>query len=474
MANGPGIFLPPGGPFTPHSAKLGSAGTTGGIVGAPAVAPIGVVIAFDDPWDAVNPTWTRIDDPNAVDLVTGWSIDRGRSYELDKTATGSATVRIIDLNGLLDPTNSTSPYYGKIEPRKQAAIILQNPANGAWTMVFRGFIDGWNYTVDVSEKYMTAEIDLVDALEFFSTVEVIPAQHGIAPPAGSGVQGDVLYAAQQVDDRIRAALADAQWPDGYSVIFSGNVAVQDTVYAPRTQILSVIQDAADAEWPGVANFYIAKTGEPTFHGRLARFNPSAYGIAAWKCGDLTAYTGDSTRAVISGLQFSRDLPHVINSGLATPQGIRDEDIAGQVSNNTGSIATYGTRTWSAENLITLHGDETGTPDALTETAKFSQYYPANYGSPRNRISQVTFRPLDPSSAMGLTTWTLMCDVEIGDTITVTVTHPGGGGFNEEPFFVEGIHYDARPMNATNPEVTVTLDLSPQGYFNDSGALFSPH
>ena len=468
----PGSALAP--PFIPATNTAAVLGGGGSIAGAAAAGPVGVVVAFDDPWDAVNPTWTRIDDPNGVSLVNAWSIDRGRSYELDKTATGTARVQIIDLNGLLDPTNSTSPYYGKIDPRKQAAIALQNPVTGVWTTLFRGFIESWDYTVDVSEKYMTAEIGLVDAMDHFASTEVIPGLHGVTPPAGSGVQGDVLYAAQQVDDRIRAALADAGWPTGFSVIFSGNVAVQDTVYSPRAQILSVIQDAADAEWPGVANFYIAKDGKPTFHGRLARFNPSAYGIAAWKCGDLAAFAGDSTRAVISGLQFSRDLPHVINAALATPQGVKDEDIAGQQDTNTGSIATYGARTWSAENLVTLHGDETGTPDALTETLKYARYYAQNYAAPRNRVSQVVFRPLNPTSAQGPSAWQLMCDVEIGDTITVTVTHPGGGGFNEEPFFVEGIHYDAKPMTADYPEVTVTLDLSPQAYFNDSGALFSTH
>ncbi len=472
MPNGPGIFLPPG-PFRPHAATLGS-GAGGGPLGPSAAGPLGVCIAFDDPWDAVNPTWTRIDDPAGVDVVQGWQIDRGRSYELDKTATGTATVRLVDTRGLFDPTNSTSPYYQKIEPLKQALIALQNPLTGTWTTIFRGFVDEWSYTLDVSEHFMFAELQLVDGLEKLAATEVVPANAGTTPPDGSGVAGDVLYISQQVDDRIKAALFDAGWPTALTDIFSGNVSVQDVVYAPRSQILSVIQDAADAEWPGVANFFMSKDGIATFHGRQARFNPTAYGLGAWKCGDVAAITADSSRAPVSGLGFSRGLTQVINAALATPQGISDADVPGQLSTNTGSIAKFGARTWSAENLITRRGDEAGTPDMLTETKKYSDYYPANYGDPRNRVNQVVFRPWMLNDAHGAALWALVCGVEIGDTLTVTTTHPGGGGFNEEPFFVEGVHYTAQPMNAEAPEVTCTLDLSPQGFFDDSGALFSPH
>ena len=43
----------------------------------------------------------------------------------------------------------------------------------------------------------------------------------------------------------------------------------------------------------------------------------------------------------------------------------------------------------------------------------------------------------------------------------------GGGFAGDYFFVEGVHYDIKPLNATNPEVTVTLDVSPAGYFSSN-------
>lgn len=451
----PGLVLaPPGGPTTQPATR--TAPTTA-VAASPGATQHGVCVAFNDPWNAINPTWTRLDDPAGVWTVTSWSIDRGRTYELDKTGTGTATVNIIDIQGLFDPTNSTSPFYGLTDPLKQAMIALDNPTTGTPTTMFRGFIEDWDYTLDVSAKFMTLQLRLVDALDLFAATEVVPGQHG---DTSSSATGDVVYLSQPVDDRIRAGLADAGWPEGYSTIFTGNVNVQDVVYAPRSSILSVIQDAADAEFPAVANFYIAKTGEPTFHGRLARFNPSAYGLGSWTCGDTAAASAATTStAIVSGLSFNRGLANIHNAALVTPQGIADADIAGQLSYDSGSIATYGARTWSAENLITLNEQVTGTT-ANPETKKYGDFVVSNNAAPRTRISQITFRPQDPASVAGVATWSLICGVEISDTVTVTTTHPGGGGFNAEPYFVEGVHYDARPLSDTMHEVTLTLDISP--------------
>ena len=64
-------------------------------------------IAFDDPTLTWEPTWTRLD--NTDNLVTSYTIDRGRQYELDTTDTGRATVEITDTDGILDPTNPPAP-----------------------------------------------------------------------------------------------------------------------------------------------------------------------------------------------------------------------------------------------------------------------------------------------------------------------------------------------------------------------------
>ena len=401
-------------------------------------------------------------------LANGWRIDRGRNYELDRTATGTASIGIVDTSGLLDPTNTGGPFYGTIDPMRPAAIALQHPVTGVWHTLFRGYAANYVFDIDISENVINGEIQCVDGMDLLAAIEVVPDQVGDTLTADVE-PGNVLYAAARVDDRIRAALTDAGIPSSMTTIFTGNVNLQDTVYAPRSQILAVVQDAADGEFPGVANFFVSKDGIYTFHGRLARFNPSdpQYGINHWYAGDTAAaVSGGGTVVPISSLSFDRDKDKIINAALSTPQNIASADISGQLAVDAGSIATYGTRTISFENLTTDGHVSPGSTTANVETKKFATYYTSNMEAPRNRINTVTFRPQPPGSTYASAAWDLMCGIEIGDLIDITTTHPGGGGFNES-FFVEGIHYEARPLNSTFPDVTLTLDLSPKAYFDSN-------
>ncbi len=217
--------------------------------------------------------------------------------------------------------------------------------------------------------------------------------------------------------RINQALNDAGWPATLRSIFSGNVALQEVVYQRNSSLLQVILDAADAEFPGVANVYVDKNGKVTFRGRFARFDPTnpQYGITFWPCGD-TAACADTTYAPIFGLDFSRGKSNLINSAIALP-----------------------------------------------ETGLYSAYYVDNYKDPRNRVNQIRFRPVATTHPNATALWGTVCGVEIGDVISLKCTFPWGGGFDED-FYVEGIHYDAVPLNATMPDINLTLDLSPAAYY----------
>jgi hypothetical protein len=410
----------------------------------------------------------------AETVVASWNVDRGRSYELDKTATGTATVLINDVEGLYDPTNASSPYFGQIRPLKQMALALQNPITLAWRTVFRGFIEEYAYQLDPSQTVMRLEIKLVDALDILAAAQMMPKAGG----GGLALWGDGLLASDPgvvhfdadptgPDDRINQILDQAGWPSDMREIFSGNVKLKETNYSPNTEALAAIQDAADAEFPGVSNVYVSKTGVVTFHGRLARFNPTepTYGIDLWKCGDGAAVVASpSDTAQIRDLQFGIDKNKIVNVASATPMGILEADIAGQNVEDAASKDEFGPRAWSAENLLTDGGLSSGTTD-LEETKLFAEYYVQNMAEPATRVSTVTFRSVPPDMVGAAALWNLICNVEIGDQLEITTTHPGGGGFNADTYFIEGIHYDVQPLNPSYHDVTLTLDLSPAAYWS---------
>jgi hypothetical protein len=426
-------------------------------------------------WDAA---WTRIDD--VPSRLVSSTIDRGRQYELDRTDAARATVQINDTDGTLDPTNPAGPYYGLIEPLRQAVICARNPVADEWQQRFRGWITDWNYSFDPSQQVNRLQLELTDVFEILGAAEMIPGadfdipggHYGLLPPPESA--GQIVYGEQTVQERIQAILADAGVPAGFAVVFSGNVRVRQTVYSAAETPLVAIQEAADAEFPGVSNVYTDRLGRLVFHGRLAKFDPAGVAAGAspgawdwhhWHAGDGAAVHADlGAVAQLRRFGFNQGVSKIINSALATPLNIADEDTPGQLVQDFTSIGRYGSRSWSAPNLLTKEG-LLDSSTALEETRRFAQYYVDNYAQPRNRADQVGFRSIRPGAPGASITWQLLTRVDISDRIDLTVTSPGGGGFAAEPFYVEGVHETSRPLNPDHDDVTVTLDLSPAAYFD---------
>jgi hypothetical protein len=468
-----------------------------------------VGVAFDDVTLEPDPTWTYLTDTE--NLVAGYEIERGRQYEFDKVDTGSAKVTIYDRDGVLDPTLTTGPYFGKIEPLLQIQIELWNPVTETWSTRFRGFILEYDYSVDPSTHQdgddntvgvSRLELDCADLFAILTAIEmqpdlvagspsfgdVLPAQvepgnifFDNAGPDGGGNSGGHVRAVQ--------VLGNAGIPTELYVIFSLNINCPETVYSPSQNVLEVLQDIADAEFPTLGMVYVDRKGRIALHGRLSRFDPAtvaagatpgAWDFTEWKAGDEFA-TKDpmlSNVVQIRTFAFNRGWSKVFNYALCTPKDIASEDIEGQVSRDDASIATFGFRAWSAENLVigapsgdplTSSGADTLTGlDALSACRTFADYITANYATPHNRVTELTFRSMRPDDPRAAANWALLCGVDINDLIDLYVRGPGDGPieyiFNGDQFFVEGISESAEPLNGEYADVTVALDLSPRAAF----------
>ena len=441
----------------------------------------GINLAPGDTALEATPSWERID---LTYTVQSWSIDRGREHEMSKTGTGTASIQLVDRNGDFDPTNTGGAFYDRLTtptpqpmgPMVQAAISLQNPVTDVWTTLFRGFIASIQWVPYRSEQHANVTLELVDGLAFLAACEMAPNGD-----FGDGVdEGNIIFLEDEdldaVQTRINTVLDQANWPSALRSVFTGNVGLQRTVYAPRSTVLSVIQDAADAEFPDIANVYIsgprgevgdAPPGSLTFHGRYARFHPDTvdYDIRTWQLGDNAAADLDIDVVPASPpLVASLDDTLLYTSAISTPMDPEgDQDFTGQYVTNVTGAANKGLRTWSAENLLTAGGEDATT--AIQETREFANYVTDNYSRPRVRVGQLTIKPrrLDHPNATAV--WALLGNIDISDIVHLTTTHGGGGGFDDD-FYVEGIHYQARP-GGTIPYVELTLDVSPAGYYDDN-------
>ena len=331
-------------------------------------------------------------------------------------------------------------------------------------------------------------LECVDLMDFLANVELsADGSFGSSVSASGDIVYDAITATTAVQTRITQVLNEVaaeaglvSWPSGLRSIYTGNVGLLARTYTSRTAALTVIQEAAEAEFPGgVSNFYVSKDGVASFRGRYARFDytNATYSVDEWALGDDAAATAAPTTVVrISPpLVFSRDKENIYTAASAAPantEGLVDLTSSDRAANyvvNATAAQTYGLRTWAAEDLATRNG--AGSTTALQETNLFADYYLANYAAPRTRVGALTVRPQAPGGIFGDATWDLLQGVELGDYLELTTTHVAGG-FTSTPWFVEGISYEIVPMTATHPEVTLTLDVSPQSYW-DSNPFVGP-
>lgn len=413
----------------------------------------------------VAPSWTRLDNLGGGLRLSSVEIRRGRQDELEKNEAGTLVARFNDRAGDVDPTLVdwiSRPF----------AWAVRNPVTDTWHPRFRGAIDEHTYELDPTGLVKgDVLIEAVDCLDYFSNFQLqpFPACGDPAPPQSEGFifYEDTLVTGPQL--RINQAYADCGWPSGLSSTFTGNVNLLESVYSVGDSILSVIRDAADAEFPGVANHFADKFGVSCFHGRNARFDPVATAATAthWDFHDWIIGTGGVQ--IRPPFSSGRTRRLVRNQATCYPMGIAQADRAAQSIEDAGSRAIHGGRGWAAPDLFTKDGITTG-KTGPEECLAFAQYILDNYAASVPRIPQVSFKALLPSDVRGPDLWEFVTQVDISDRVTITRAHPGGGGFSASQYFVEGIsetwRYGVKDLDSGFPFLDMTLDLSPATYWSE--------
>jgi hypothetical protein len=464
-----------------------------------------VLIAFDDGPLEPTPTWTRIDSPSSDfpdGFVSGYDTQNGRQTLLSVTGTGTGTVYINDhKEGLFDPRNSGSPYYQKLDG-KQILLQLWDPVREVWEPQFRGTVDNASYDIDGSAVNSdgdpinaSIQLDCVDAFDYLAGFGLTPGLAGDRPPAG-GADG-VWYAAttDEAFVRILQILDDANYPspnDGIqSVIFSGNVALQTVKYDPDESALTALRDCADAEFPFISNLYVDRFGRVVFHGRYGRFDPEDLSAFAgsdrwdwhsWKGGDGKHIALDSDRAQIRVLSYDQGRINVVNVATCYPANMPPSQMPSQVYADTTSIADYGQHAAPPmSDLLTaqpindnLNGHPTWT--RYTETEKFAELLVKNQKDPRESVTALQVKTVDPSDARATAVWALLTQADVSDVINLAVGYPSGigltGGSPADDYFIEGRQVRVRPLDRDVYDyVELDLEVSPRAWSSDPHSVF---
>lgn len=431
-----------------------------------------MLIALADGPLVAEPTWTRFDEL-ADCRCSGFDWTRGRQSEFDVTQTGSARVFFHDRAGTLDDDDLVG---------LQIMLQLYDPVADAWEPCFRGHIEDISRDPSPNAPALTdTEIECVGIFAYLGGVKMVLGQMGATLP--TGVSGVVFYedgpAATGTNDptdggRIELLLDDADISTDMYVVFSLNVDVNETLYEPDDDILSAVRDAADADFPGIANVYEDRFGRVAVHGREARFDPVtvAAGAAAgaWEFKTLSAGTrGDvgTSAAQIREFSYNRPRTRIVNSYVAYPRADENgvafdrSNIESLVRTDPTSIAANGWHGKDAPDLI-IKAHKTNGNTGADECGLFGDFYIANYATVRKNVQRVSFKSTRPTDPRAAKTWQLITTIDISDIIELTIAE---AGLVAEPFYVEGISGSCRVARPGFDMVTFTPNLTPKAYYS---------
>jgi hypothetical protein len=158
------------------------------------------------------------------------------------------------------------------------------------------------------------------------------------------------------------------------------------------------------------------------------------------------------------LEFDRALQNIVNVATCYPQGTQTTQIPSQVYADSGSIGAYGQYASPAiENLLTgkpitdnLNGHPTW--DRYTECLKYAELLVKNQKDPRESITALQVKTVDPSDSRATDVWAFLTQADVSDLVNVKVGYPHGTGFTgaspADDYFIEGRQMRVRPLNAS--------------------------
>jgi hypothetical protein len=429
-----------------------------------------VLIALSDGPLVAEPTWTRYDlEPTCRNQ--GFDCETGRQSELEVTDTGTARVYFADRDGTLNDGDIVGC---------QIMLQLYDPVTETWHPRWRGHIDDISHEVSPSVYGLAnVSVECVGIFDYLGGVNMLPGFGDTFPAHLPNAEGTVFYENEQVNNRIIALLTNAGIVSTMRVIFSGNVEVQESQFDFDDVILQAVRDAADAEFPGVANVYEDRFGRVVFHGRFARFDPEGVATeeANWDFTRWNAATGsdvDEEIAQIREFAFNRPRSRIINSYLAWPHSDENgfefprEDIEALIRTDPTSIGIYGYRGGHDAPGLIIKENVNNSNTGAEECGLFGDYYIANYATIHKNVQRVTLKSLHPDDPRAEATWAAMVGMDISDGMNLTVSE---AGFSAESYFIDGLSVSCRYLNPEYDMVTVTPNLTPEAYYDTD--VFDP-
>ena len=350
-------------------------------------------------------------------IVLSVSIRRGRNRQLDQFNAGTAQVVFNNNSRILDPLNTSSPYYPYVLPRSPIIIY----ANG--TPIYTGFVEDWNLDYqNANQGRMVARC--VDAFGTLANQQL----NAFTPSAESS------------SARVNTVLDRPEINyQGSRSIGSGTSTLGAYAVPQDTNALNYLQQVNTSEQ---GYLFTAADGSLTFKGRSSVLNPVS------GASFTTNGTGIPYMTLVN--QYGSELlyNYIVTQ---SPAG------AAQTNSDSTSIALYQAQNYNLLNLLN---------STTTEVNGLGAYLLGKYRNPVLRFTGISCELAALTSAQ----WSTIFAIDLTSIITVQKDFSTGTPTSEsQTLIVSGIEHRIVPGSHN---VSFTMESTDGNqYFTFNDAIF---
>jgi hypothetical protein len=325
-------------------------------------------------------------------IVESVNITRGRSRQLDQFNAGTATIAFDNASQILNPSNTSSPYYPFVLPRCPVQIL----ANGI--PIYTGLVTDWNLDYDISNQ----DIMYASCSDQF-TVLANQALNAVTPSAElSGARINAVLSLPEINYQ------------GARAIDTGSSTLGAYAIAQDTNVLNYLQLVNTSEQ---GYLFMSANGTLNFKGRSSVLNPVAGATFN------TDGTGLPYQTLVN--QYGDELlyNYIVTQ---SPAGAK------QTASNATSIALYQSQQYALLDLLN---------STTTEVAGLGNYLLGKYQNPVLRYTGLSTQ----MAALSTANQNIILSLDMTSICTVVKNFVVGTPTTEtQTLIVSGISHNITP------------------------------
>jgi len=326
------------------------------------------------------------------------TVRRGRARTTDNTASGTATLTLLDLARDYDTENTSSPYYPDLPWIGSPLEVSYRRTSPTWHEIYVGTIDIVQWESNPAG---------------FNVASFV-ASDTLAQLARQALLTDTTFAAAPSGTRINDILNQAVEVSAATSIDAGTVTLVERTESAGANLLDLANRASMAEF---GEFFAANDGTLVFRQRYSNANPEGY--------TLTANTSGAQYSALT-IEYANNLYTQVN-----------------VTDDTGAVQSARVDSLTASGSLDV---DTGGLLAASDALNLAEYLIDAFGQPGTAVTTVEVPVV---TAISAATQDLLLQTDLDTVVEVERTWTTGTpSLLSEWYGVESIEHRISPERHT--------------------------